>query len=111
MGVREECQDTVAFVLIKAKLGMAEAVAKEASRRNWEDEDENGTIVRGVRWAIEVTGPYDVVAAVRVKDNEAVGKLVVNEIQAIEGVKNPLTLVMTRYYKDGESEAPHGGFP
>jgi DNA-binding Lrp family transcriptional regulator len=107
----EGCQDTIAFVLIKTELGQAGRVAKEVSRRNWEDETDNGTIVRGVRWAIEVTGPYDVVAAVRVKDNEALGEFVVNEIQAVEGVRNPLTLVMTRGYKNGEQEAPHGGFP
>ena len=111
MGVREECQDTIAFVLIKAELGMAGRVAAEASSRNWEEENESGVVVRGVHWAIEVTGPYDVVAAVRVKDNEALGKLVVDEIQTIEGVKNPLTAVVTRHYKGGEPEAPHGGFP
>ena len=111
MGVMEEHQDTIAFVLIKAELGKAAEVAAEVSTRNWEDRYEEGVIVRGVRWAIEVTGPYDVVAAVRVRDNETLGKLVVHQIQTIPGVKNPLTLVMTRYYKNGEPEAPHGGFP
>jgi DNA-binding Lrp family transcriptional regulator len=108
MDVRGDCQDTIAFVLIKAELGRAGQVAADVSRHRWEDDD---GIVRGVRWAIEVTGPYDVVAAVRVRNNEALGELVVNKIQTVEGVKNPLTLVMTLYYEGGEQEAPHGGFP
>ena len=99
MAITEEHQDTMAFVFIKTELGKVAEVAAEVSARD------------GVHWAVVVTGPYDIIAGVRVGDNEALGTLVMEEIQTIEGVKNPLTVVVTRYYKDGEPEAPHGGFP
>lgn len=99
MGVMEEHQDTIAFVLIKTELGATAEVAAQVSE------------VNGVHWAIVVTGPYDIIAGVRVSDNMALGTLVMEEIQAIPGVRNPLTVVVTRYYEDGESRAPHGGFP
>jgi DNA-binding Lrp family transcriptional regulator len=83
---------TVAYLLIKAQLGHAARVAAAASA------------VEGVRWASVVTGPYDVVAGVRVPDNDALEK-VVTQVGLIDGVANPLTLVMTSYFQDGEKES------
>ena len=96
----EEHEDTVAFVLIKAKLGQALNVAKHVSGLD------------GVRWADVVTGPYDVIAAVRVPDNRTLGALVIESIQNVEGVSNPLTAVMSAYYRDGEIQPlGHDGHP
>jgi DNA-binding Lrp family transcriptional regulator len=87
-----EGTDTRALVLIKAELGMAAEVAEQVS------------VVDGVCWTLMVTGPYDIIAAVRVKDNFALGELVVNRIQNTPGVRNPTTLVATSRW--GEN-----GFP
>ncbi|MBU0494272.1 MAG: Lrp/AsnC ligand binding domain-containing protein [Chloroflexi bacterium] len=109
----EDREDTVAFLLIKTELGAASEVAAEASRHNWTEESQDGTLqVKGVRWANVVTGPYDVLAAVRVKDNAALGKLVVNRIQVIPGIANPLTLIVTEHYKNGEpTRSGDNGYP
>ena len=85
--------ETVALVLIKTELGMAKQVANAA------------TELDSVAWAIVVTGPFDVIAAVRVPDNESLGDLVIDQIQKVDGIKNPTTLVGT-YLSVG-----HGGFP
>ena len=91
---------TVAYVLIKAELGAAVEVAAQVSALD------------GLHWAVVVTGPYDVIAGVRVSDNEALGTLVVEGIQKIEGVRNPLTAVMSSYYKGGNLlRSPHNGPP
>ena len=96
----EEHEDTVAFVLIKAELRQALSVAKEVSGLD------------GVRWADVVTGPYDVIAAVRVPDNRTLGALVIESIQNVEGVSNPLTVVMSEHYKDGAVQPlGHNGHP
>jgi DNA-binding Lrp family transcriptional regulator len=99
MATIEERQDTIAFILIKAQLGMARDLAERVSR------------LEGVHWAVVVTGPHDVLAAVRVGDNQALGDLVVGEIQSIEGVKNPMTLVMTQQFVPDVSEKGHRPFP
>jgi DNA-binding Lrp family transcriptional regulator len=100
--VMGECTDTVAFVLIKTELGAAAQVAAAVSRLNVEVEGDKGVEVRGVRWATIVTGPYDVMAAVRVKNNEALTRLVIQEIQPTEGIRNPLTIVSGGWFVNGE---------
>jgi DNA-binding Lrp family transcriptional regulator len=91
---------TVAYVMIKAELGMAAEVAAQVSALD------------GVRWAVVVTGPFDVIAGVRVSDNEELGRLVVEDIQKVAGVRNPLTAVMSGYFVDGELErSPRNGPP
>jgi len=73
--------DTLALVLIKTELGQATAVA-------------NALVEEGiVCWAMVVTGPYDVIAAVKVENNQELGSLVIEQIQNIHGIKNPTTLV------------------
>jgi DNA-binding Lrp family transcriptional regulator len=73
--------ETLALVLIKTELGMAAQVAEAVSGKE------------NVAWALVVTGPYDVVAAVKVPDNQELGRLIINRIQKIDGVSNPTTLV------------------
>jgi DNA-binding Lrp family transcriptional regulator len=97
-----ECVDTVAFVLIKTELGAAARVAAAVSKLNVQVEGEKGRQVKGVRWAAIVTGPYDVVAAVRVEDNEALARLVIEEIQPIDGIRNPLTTVVGAWFVNGQ---------
>lgn len=89
---------TVAYVMIKTELGAAADVAARVSALD------------GVCWAVVVTGPYDVIAGVRITDNVALGDLVVDEIHGLAGVTETLTAVMTAYYIDGEPaiEGPHG---
>jgi DNA-binding Lrp family transcriptional regulator len=107
-----EREDTVAFVLIKAELGQALNVATEVSTLNWEEEDRDGVTIKGVRWAVVVTGPYDVIAAVKVRGNRELGDLVIEQIQNVEGVKNPSTVVVSSYYKNGEVQPlGHNGPP
>lgn len=79
---------TVAYLLIKVQLGRAAEVAGAVSK------------VQGIRWAVVITGPYDVLAGVRVPDNDALEE-VVTRVGLVPGVANPLTSVMTSYYQDG----------
>jgi DNA-binding Lrp family transcriptional regulator len=86
---RKQVDNTQALVLIKAELGMAKQVAEAAAE------------LAAVQWAAVVTGPYDVIAAIQVEDNLALGNLVVDDIQKITGVKDPSTLVITEAYYGG----------
>jgi len=40
-----------------------------------------------------VTGPWDIIAKVRVRNVESIGELILNRIRPIEGVTNTITLV------------------
>ena len=68
-----------AFVLIQAEIGLMAEVAASVSAIN------------GVSNAVVVTGPYDVVARVSAADLDSVGKLIVSEIQTVDGVVRTLT--------------------
>ena len=73
-----------AFVLIQAEVGMASRVGQAVGA------------IRGVRAANVVTGPYDVIARVEAANIDALGKLVVSKIQAIEGISRTLTCPVLR---------------
>ena len=75
---------TQAFVLIQAGVGMASRVGQAVST------------IQGVRSADIVTGPYDVVARVEAANIDALGRLVVSKIQAIEGITRTLTCPVVR---------------
>jgi DNA-binding Lrp family transcriptional regulator len=112
VAIGNECKDTVAFVLIKTELGMAEEVAQQVSTYNTKVEADDHIAVRGVRWTAIVTGPYDIVAAVRVDDNEALADLVVGKIQPTGGIKNPTTIVVGKLFVDGQGQSfGQNGFP
>jgi DNA-binding Lrp family transcriptional regulator len=68
-----------AYVLIQTEVGKAALVADEV--RN----------IPGVTNADDVTGPYDVIVKASADDVDALGKLVVARIQAIEGITRTLT--------------------
>ncbi|QBI18996.1 Lrp/AsnC family transcriptional regulator [Egibacter rhizosphaerae] len=68
-----------AYILIHAEVGRAAEVA-EAARR-----------IEGVESAEDVTGPYDVIVRAQASDVDQLGRLVVAQIQAIEGIDRTLT--------------------
>ena len=68
-----------AFVLIQAEVGMASQVGQTVSG------------MQGVRSAVVVTGPYDVVALVEAASIDALGSPIVSKIQAVEGIARTLT--------------------
>jgi len=68
-----------AYVLIQTEVGKAALVADEVRD------------IPGVDTADDVTGPYDVIVKATADDVDALGKLVVAKIQAIEGITRTLT--------------------
>ncbi|HLU31112.1 MAG TPA: Lrp/AsnC ligand binding domain-containing protein [Acidimicrobiia bacterium] len=68
-----------AYVLIQTEVGKAALVADEVRD------------IPGVDSADDVTGPYDVIVKASADDVDALGKLVVARIQAIEGITRTLT--------------------
>jgi DNA-binding Lrp family transcriptional regulator len=73
-----------AYVLIQTEIGvMAEVVASVRQ-------------IAGVSSAVVVTGPYDVVVRVTAVDLDSIGRLIVSEIQAVDGVVRTLTCPVVR---------------
>jgi DNA-binding Lrp family transcriptional regulator len=68
-----------AYILIQTEVGKAAQVAKEVAAIN------------GVTSAEDVTGPYDVIVRAEAKNVDDLGKLVVANIQAVEGITRTLT--------------------
>ena len=68
-----------AYVLIQTEVGKAAQVAMEVDK------------IDGVTASQAVTGPYDAIVHAKADDVDALGKLVVAKIQAIEGITRTLT--------------------
>jgi DNA-binding Lrp family transcriptional regulator len=68
-----------AYVLIQTEVGKAGQVASAAAE------------IGGVQEAQPLTGPYDVIVRAEARGMDALGKLVVSRIQAIDGVTRTLT--------------------
>jgi DNA-binding Lrp family transcriptional regulator len=68
-----------AYVLIQTEVGKAGQVAGAA------------TEINGVQQANPLTGPYDVIVRAEARNIDALGRLVVSRIQAIDGVTRTLT--------------------
>lgn len=68
-----------AYVLIQTEVGKAAQVAMEVDK------------IDGVTASQAVTGPYDAIVHAQADDVDALGKLVVAKIQAIEGITRTLT--------------------
>jgi DNA-binding Lrp family transcriptional regulator len=68
-----------AYVLIQTEVGKAAQVAQAVQG------------IPGVKAAQAVTGPYDAVVHAEADDVDSLGKLVVAQIQAIEGITRTLT--------------------
>jgi DNA-binding Lrp family transcriptional regulator len=68
-----------AYILIQTEVGKAAAVAREIA------------VISGVKMAEDVTGPYDVIVRAEANNVDELGKLVVAQIQAVEGITRTLT--------------------
>ena len=68
-----------AYVLIQTEVGKAADVTRSART------------IEGVITADDVTGPYDVIAQAEASTVDQLGRLVVSEIQRIEGITRTVT--------------------
>ncbi|MGH9013747.1 MAG: Lrp/AsnC family transcriptional regulator [Acidimicrobiia bacterium] len=68
-----------AYVLIQTEVGKAVQVAEETRK------------ISGVLSADDVTGPYDVIVKTEAPSLDDLGKLVVSQIQAVEGITRTFT--------------------
>ncbi|MGA9348117.1 MAG: Lrp/AsnC ligand binding domain-containing protein [Anaerolineae bacterium] len=71
-----------AYILANVEVGLGEDVIEALSA------------IEGVKSAHNVTGPYDVIAFIEVPDTDALGELVITEIQLIDGIDYTLTCVV-----------------
>ncbi len=68
-----------AYVLIQTEVGKAADVAKAIAE------------IPGVNLAEDVTGPYDVIVRAEASNVDELGKLVVANVQGIDGITRTLT--------------------
>jgi DNA-binding Lrp family transcriptional regulator len=68
-----------AYILIQTEVGKAADVAARIAR------------IPGVTQAEDVTGPYDVIVRAEAANVDDLGKLVVAQIQAVDGITRTLT--------------------
>ncbi|MDH6578929.1 Lrp/AsnC ligand binding domain-containing protein [Kitasatospora sp. MAP5-34] len=68
-----------AYILIQTEVGKATAVARSISQIN------------GVLLAEDVTGPYDVIVRAEAETVDDLGRLVVAQVQQVEGITRTLT--------------------
>ena len=68
-----------AYILIQTEVGKAGQVTKAILD------------VEGVRSAVSVTGPYDVIALTEAHNLDELGKLILTRIQAVHGITRTLT--------------------
>jgi DNA-binding Lrp family transcriptional regulator len=68
-----------AYILIQTEVGKAAAVAAQIQS------------IDGVTSAEDVTGPYDVIVRAEAESVDALGKLVVANVQSVEGITRTLT--------------------
>jgi DNA-binding Lrp family transcriptional regulator len=68
-----------AYVLIQTEVGRAADVARQIAG------------IEGVVAAEDVTGPYDVIVRAESRSVNALGRMVVGEIQRIEGITRTVT--------------------
>ena len=68
-----------AYILIQTEVGKAAAVAREIAE------------LKGVTQAEDVTGPYDVIVRAEAESVDELGKLVVANVQSVDGITRTLT--------------------
>ena len=73
-----------AFVLIQTDSGKASEVARSIAD------------IEGVMASEAVTGPYDVIVSAKAADVDALGHLVVTQIQPVNGIVRTLTCPVVR---------------
>jgi DNA-binding Lrp family transcriptional regulator len=73
-----------AYILVQTEVGKAAEVAAQISA------------ITGVTQAEDVTGPYDVIVRAQADNVDDLGRLVVAQIQAVEGITRTLTCPVVR---------------
>ena len=68
-----------AYILIQTEVGSASRVAAEIRQ------------ISGVTQADDVTGPYDVIVRAEADTVDALGRLVVSQVQGLDGITRTLT--------------------
>ena len=68
-----------AYILVQTEVGKAAAVAEAISA------------IGGVTSAEDVTGPYDVIVRAQADDVDQLGRLVVAQVQGVNGITRTLT--------------------
>lgn len=68
-----------AYILIQTEVGKAAEVAQEIAG------------IPGVTLSEDVTGPYDVIVRAEASDVDELGKLVVAQVQGVDGITRTLT--------------------
>ena len=63
------------------------------------------TELEGISEVFSVAGRYDLVALVRVRDNEALADVVTNRMQKLDGIEATETLIAFRAYSRHDLEA------
>lgn len=71
-----------AYILINTTPGTLPGIVKEAIN------------IDGVRTIDAVSGPYDAIALIEAPNNNALGKLVLQDIQTISGITKTLTCLV-----------------
>ena len=61
--------------------------------------------MRGISEVYSVSGQYDLIAMVRVDDNDALAALVTNHLQKLEGITRTHTLLAFKAYSRHDLEA------
>lgn len=74
-----------AYILIQTKVGMGSDVTRRMSQ------------IDGVASAEAVTGPYDVIAYAEATNLDSLSKIVVGEVQQIDGVSRTLTCPIVHF--------------
>jgi DNA-binding Lrp family transcriptional regulator len=67
------------YVLVKVAAGKARQVYDELSK------------LKGIQHVDAISGPFDLVAVVQGTDFSAIGRMVIDKIQAIEGITDTIT--------------------
>ncbi|RKE21332.1 Lrp/AsnC family transcriptional regulator [Streptomyces sp. TLI_171] len=73
-----------AYILIQTEVGKATAVAESIAK------------ITGVLTAEDVTGPYDVIVRAEAESIDELGRLVVAQVQQVEGITRTLTCPVVR---------------
>ena len=73
-----------AYILVQTEVGKAADVAARIAQ------------IDGVTQAEDVTGPYDVIVRAQAENVDDLGRLVVAQIQAVDGITRTLTCPVVR---------------
>jgi DNA-binding Lrp family transcriptional regulator len=73
-----------AYILIQTEVGKAAKVARDIVE------------IKGVQQAEDVTGPYDVIVRAEARNLDELGKLVVAQVQVVDGITRTLTCPVVR---------------